>query len=377
MPINTFSDGQVITAAGHNENWALAVLTDTTRTITVSHTWSAAQTLTAGYTLGASAIAVTGNSAGMNVAGTLGLAGTAAIANAVIGYSTTFTVSSGAYYGLSSSMQFGKTSAAFTGYAIGVVAHGSLDSTNTQDWTGDGVHLPLSGLWGQVDTEVGATGTVSEAASLNAVANFNGGTITKWSGLKIQAPTVSAPGVVTNAYGIYIDSITQGGTLNYAIYTNSGTVRFGGLVDAAAGQIKFPATANPSADANTFDGYQESTFTPALNFGGATTGITYSAQTGVMTKKAREVTLTIRFTLTSKGSATGAATITGLPETVSGAGSCSVGYYDGLSGAGMVVGLATGTSIALRYAAATTCTALADTNFTNASEMFLTVTYNI
>jgi hypothetical protein len=39
---------------------------------------------------------------------------------------------------------------------------------------------------------------------------------------------------VTNNYGIYIASIVAGGTLNYAIYTNGGLVRFGDAVTAAS-----------------------------------------------------------------------------------------------------------------------------------------------
>ena len=35
---------------------------------------------------------------------------------------------------------------------------------------------------------------------------------------------------ITNAYGLYVDDITAGSTLNYAIYTNAGEVRLGGNV---------------------------------------------------------------------------------------------------------------------------------------------------
>lgn len=83
MPINTFSAGAVITAAGHNENWALAVLTDTARTISVTHTYTASQTFTGGWTAAAACtvssggIAVTGNS---TVAGTVTITSTSASA---------------------------------------------------------------------------------------------------------------------------------------------------------------------------------------------------------------------------------------------------------------------------------------------------------
>ncbi len=60
-----------------------------------------------------------------------------------------------------------------------------------------------------------------------------------------------------------------------------------GLVDlsnAAAGQVKFPATQNPSTDPNTLDDYEEGTWTP--NVGGTAT---YSSQIGTYTKIGRSV----------------------------------------------------------------------------------------
>ena len=57
-------------------------------------------------------------------------------------------------------------------------------------------------------------------------------------------------------------------------------------------------------------------FTPVLRFGGATTGITYSTQLGRAVTYAGVVhEAWIDIDLTSKGSATGSATITGLLET--------------------------------------------------------------
>ena len=89
-----------------------------------------------------------------------------------------------------------------------------------------------------------------------------------------------------------------------------------GLVTLPVGQLAFPATQNPAANVNTLDDYEEGTWTPALTFGGASTGITYGASTlGRYTKVGNLVTLTGMLTLTSKGSSTGAAQITGLPFT--------------------------------------------------------------
>lgn len=62
MPLTTFSDGAVIQASEHNNNFALCVLTDTARTITVTHTYSASQTFTGGWSA-AAACTVTSASA--------------------------------------------------------------------------------------------------------------------------------------------------------------------------------------------------------------------------------------------------------------------------------------------------------------------------
>ena len=60
--------------------------------------------------------------------------------------------------------------------------------------------------------------------------------------------------------------------------------------------------------------YEEGAWTPALNFGGATTGITYTTQTGTYTRNGDVYTAEANVVLSSKGSATGSATVTGLPS---------------------------------------------------------------
>ena len=65
---------------------------------------------------------------------------------------------------------------------------------------------------------------------------------------------------------------------------------------------------------NTLGTYVATTsFTPVLNFGGATTGITYSRQLGSYSRIGSIAVIGINFVLSNKGSATGDATITGLP----------------------------------------------------------------
>jgi len=74
-----------------------------------------------------------------------------------------------------------------------------------------------------------------------------------------------------------------------------------------------------TAAANALDDYEEGTWTIGVSFGGAAVGVTYSTQGGKYTKIGRQVTLTGYLVLTSKGSSTGSARITGLPFSVANA----------------------------------------------------------
>ena len=71
-----------------------------------------------------------------------------------------------------------------------------------------------------------------------------------------------------------------------------------------------------TAAANALDDYEEGTWTMGVSFGGASVGVTYAANTGTYTKIGRQVTVNGLLTLSSKGSSTGSAAITGLPFTV-------------------------------------------------------------
>ncbi len=69
------------------------------------------------------------------------------------------------------------------------------------------------------------------------------------------------------------------------------------LSAATAGQVKFPATQNASSDPNTFDDYEEGTWTPDL--GGTAT---YTTRTGLYTKLGRMVYITGYIQVNSIGS---------------------------------------------------------------------------
>lgn len=151
-------------------------------------------------------------------------------------------------------------------------------------------------------------------------------------------------------------------------FTPNGIALFGG-------QIVFPATANPSAGANTFDDYEELTWTPGISFGGGTTGITYGARVAAYVKLARQVIAPFDITLTAKGTSTGAAKLTGLPLTSLNdgmIGSLSISFYANFTG---LTGALTGyvdlnatTGQFVQNAAASTAN-LTDVAFTNTTRV--------
>ena len=81
-------------------------------------------------------------------------------------------------------------------------------------------------------------------------------------------------------------------------------------VDAVTATITLPSATGTLAN------YAEGTWTPGVSFGGASVGVTYSSQVGLYTKIGKMVFCQMQLTLSSKGSSTGTALITGLPFTV-------------------------------------------------------------
>jgi len=81
----------------------------------------------------------------------------------------------------------------------------------------------------------------------------------------------------------------------------------------ASGQIPFPATQVPSANANTLDDYEEGTWTPIITADGGASGQTYSIQSGNYTKIGRLVAVGFNVALTAKGTLSGNIQLGGLP----------------------------------------------------------------
>lgn len=157
-----------------------------------------------------------------------------------------------------------------------------------------------------------------------------------------------------------------------------------GAVALAAGQLGFPASANPSADSHTLDDYEEGTWSPALNLGGGATGMSYaSAPAGRYTKIGRMVTAWGSLTLSAKGSSTGAATIAGLPFTSADDGiaaAASVGFASGfslVSGAVLATLPPNSDRLSLYQSSNGSASALSHSNATNGSQIVFCVSYDV
>jgi len=139
----------------------------------------------------------------------------------------------------------------------------------------------------------------------------NGTLVTTASGQTLTSPTIATPTI-----------------------TGQATIP---TINLTGGQITFPATAVPSANANTLDDYEEGTWTPTYSTDGTAPSLTYADRAGFYIKIGRMVFISFKLeaaTVSSQG--TGNMNLTGLPFTaspssVSGFSAISVGYSAGWS----------------------------------------------
>lgn len=176
-------------------------------------------------------------------------------------------------------------------------------------------------------------------------------------------------------------TITQSTNLLTFAGASSG-YSFDALVDisgASSGQIKFPSTQNASSNVNTLDDYREGTWTPGFSFGGGTVGITYTTQTGLYTKIGKLVYVRGSIVLSSKGTSTGSAAITGLPFASGANSGLLLDFYSNMATfTGAVAEVDQGLTTASLYIPGAASTAAAtDANFTNTSRIFFSGCYMV
>jgi hypothetical protein len=144
--------------------------------------------------------------------------------------------------------------------------------------------------------------------------------------ITLQAPAVAGTTTLTLPATTGTVFTTTGGTL-------TGGLTVGGILNTGStGQVQFPATQNPSSDANTLDDYEEGTWT-ATDASGA--GLTLTNTTQRYTKIGRLVTLSIENLAWPSTANANAVEIGGLPFScvyVGGGGGISnyTGYTVGL-----------------------------------------------
>jgi len=109
------------------------------------------------------------------------------------------------------------------------------------------------------------------------------------------------------------DGSVNAGSLASTLDLSSKTMTFGNVT---ASGITFPASQSASGNPNTLDDYEEGTWTPAVAFGGGSTGLTYGDRKGEYVKVGRSVFVNLYIYINNKGSSTGHAAISGFPFTV-------------------------------------------------------------
>jgi len=302
------------------------------------------------------------------------------------------------------------------------IIHSGDTNTNIRFPAADTVSVETGGserLRIQADGKVGiatTNGSIYNLLTLNsdsAIARFErtGGA---WAKVDIRAGTTAG-----NSYITFSDSATSelgainyehsDETLRFETYNGSskverlriesdGDVRIldGDLIIGTAGHgIDFSAqTASSASGATTgsevLDHYEEGDWTPVIAFGGGSSGITYTARDGAYTRIGRQVTITFMVELSSKGSSTGDATITGLPFTVPDIisdtvieASGSAGYWNNIDPDLMWMSFTAETvgsgQLSMRYQPETGASDAVDSldngNFTNTTNFRGTITY--
>ena len=155
------------------------------------------------------------------------------------------------------------------------------------------------------------------------------------------------------------------------------------LSGAAAGQIAFPASQNASSNANTLDDYEEGSWTPGVTFASGTGGITYAVQVATYQKVGNRAHVQAMVQLSSNGTSTGDATLTGLPFTANNttnkrsAFAISANNLSGISGDVTCQLLPNTTALVLGYLGTGSGVNLNDTTVSDSAMLVIGGTYEV
>jgi hypothetical protein len=224
----------------------------------------------------------------------------------------------------------------------------------------------------------------AERLRITSAGNVGIGTSSPARALHVKSGTGTAQiESTTSTSTLYLGDSTSSAIDNQGVGSvgNDITITAGGnekLRILSGGGITFNGD---TAAANALDDYEEGTWTMGVSFGGASTGIAYLNNTGTYTKIGRQVTVNGVLTLTSKGSSTGVAGITGLPFTVGNTNSnyaaASLRFYNiSFTNQFQAYGERNSTRIDLEEITVLgTVTRITDADFQNSSEIILSFTY--
>jgi hypothetical protein len=187
--------------------------------------------------------------------------------------------------------------------------------------------------------------------------------------------TIDCVTITGNTIRAATTDIANTATIANLVYSGNNSVN-----TAAATSLRGMLIGNqPNSNTLVLDWYQEGTFTPTMAFGGASVGVTYTGRNGQYTRIGNQVTFSIYINLSSKGSSTGIASITGLPFTIDSGfpGIASLRLNDSATiGTEMInASLASGTSAVLYGTVAGTSSQLTDAAINNASTIQISGTY--
>lgn len=231
------------------------------------------------------------------------------------------------------------TTTTTTGHAIGTTPSTTAALVLALTKTGPGSSSAY-GILSSATLTGGVSDVITGHGFALAATKAASGTHANVETVLIGAPSISGAATATTGASLRITAAPASGATNlYALKVDAGTTHLGGLLDlspATAGQIKFPASQNASADANTLDDYEEQSWTPSV--GGTAT---YTTQIGTYVKIGKVVFFRCVLTINVIGSGS-TTVISGLPFTAAGDFSSTVSVGQFTNAASSVVNL-TGT----------------------------------
>lgn len=222
-----------------------------------------------------------------------------------------------------------ETHALANGSGVKTVTLGSTNSTSTTTvQSGSGVlnitstngAMTINSGTGALGISTDSSATTVSLATGAAVKGVTLGSTNSTSATTVQSGSgalniTSTNGAITMNSGtgtVGIGTDATAATYNFATGAAVKAVTIGSATSTSSTAIKFGGSTGSTLDTYITGG----TFTPAVTFGGASTGVTYGTQTGHYTRIGNIVTFRCQVILTNKGSSTGTANITNLPYAV-------------------------------------------------------------